>query len=157
VPERREELTTEGGLDVVGQRDRVRDALSRFHDSGIEVSLFIDPDPKQVEAAVALGAVAVEFHTGRYANARQGPDRTRELDALQAAAVTAVTSGLKLHAGHGLNYQNVAPVARLDRMAELNIGHSIISRAVFVGMTPAVREMKECIDRSLGREVSPRG
>ena len=157
VPERREELTTEGGLDVAGQRDRVQGALSLFHDSGIEVSLFIDPDPKQVEAAVALGAAAVEFHTGRYANARSGPDRTRELDALKAAAVTAVTSGLKLHAGHGLNYQNVSPVARLDRMAELNIGHSIVSRAVFVGMTLAVREMRECIDRAVGREVSPRG
>jgi pyridoxine 5-phosphate synthase len=153
VPERREELTTEGGLDVVGQRDRVQGALSQFHDSGIDVSLFIDPDPKQVEAAVALGAAAVEFHTGRYANAQEGPDRTRELDALKAAAVTAVTSGLKLHAGHGLNYQNVSPVARLDRMAELNIGHSIISRAVFVGMTLAVREMKECIDRAVGAAV----
>jgi pyridoxine 5-phosphate synthase len=100
-----------------------------------------------------LGAAAVEFHTGRYANAQVGPDRTRELDALKAAAVTAVTSGLKLHAGHGLNYQNVSPVARLDRMAELNIGHSIISRAVFVGMTLAVREMKECIDRAVGAAV----
>ena len=95
---------------------------------------------------------AVELHTGRYANALEGPDRNRELDALKAAAVTALTSGLELHAGHGLNYQNVAAVARLDRMEELNIGHSIISRAVFVGLTQAVREMKECID--IGRRPS---
>jgi pyridoxine 5-phosphate synthase len=155
VPERREELTTEGGLDVVGQRDRVQGALSRLRDSGIEVSLFIDPEPKQVEAAVALGATAVEFHTGCYANAQEGSDRTREFEALKAAAVTAVTSGLKLHAGHGLNYQNVAPVARLNQMAELNIGHSIVSRAVFVGMTQAVREMKECIDLAVRAAVSP--
>jgi pyridoxine 5-phosphate synthase len=157
VPERREELTTEGGLDVVGQRDRVQSALSGFHDSGIDVSLFIDPDPRQVELAVALGAAAVEFHTGRYANAQEGPDRTRELEALKAAAVTAVNSGLKLHAGHGLNYQNVAPVARLKQMAELNIGHSIVSRAVFVGMTQAVREMKERIDVAVCTAVSPGG
>jgi len=157
VPERREELTTEGGLDVVSQRDRVRDALTLFHDSGIEVSLFIDPDPKQVEAAVALGAAAVEFHTGRYANAPPGADRARELGALKAAGVTAVNAGLHLHAGHGLNYQNVAPVARLDRMAELNIGHSIVSRSVFVGMTQAVREMKECIDLAVSTAASPRG
>ena len=146
VPERREELTTEGGLDVAGQRDRVAEALARCRDAGIDVALFIDPDPRQVEAAVKLGATAVELHTGRYANAPEGPDRSRELDALKAAAVTALTSGLELHAGHGLNYQNVAAVARLDRMEELNIGHSIISRAVFVGLTQAVREMKACID-----------
>jgi pyridoxine 5-phosphate synthase len=142
---------------VVGQRDRVQSALSGFHDSGIDVSLFIDPDPRQVELAVALGAAAVEFHTGRYANAQEGPDRTRELEALKAAAVTAVNSGLKLHAGHGLNYQNVAPVARLKQMAELNIGHSIVSRAVFVGMTQAVREMKERIDVAVCTAVSPGG
>jgi pyridoxine 5-phosphate synthase len=146
VPERREELTTEGGLDVAGQRDRVADALARCRDAGIEVALFIDPDPKQVEAAVKLGAEGVELHTGRYANARDGRDRARELDALKSAAVTALTSGMELHAGHGLNYQNVGAVARLERMEELNIGHSIICRSLFVGLTQAVREMKECID-----------
>jgi pyridoxine 5-phosphate synthase len=134
---------------VVGQRDRVAEGLSRCRDAGIDVALFIDPDPRQVEAAVKLGATGVELHTGRYANALEGPDRTRELDALKAAAVTALTSGLELHAGHGLNYQNVAAVARLDRMEELNIGHSIISRAVFVGLSQAVREMKECIDMAV--------
>jgi pyridoxine 5-phosphate synthase len=146
VPERREELTTEGGLDVAGQCDRVGEALARCRAANIDVALFIDPDPRQVEAAVNVGATAVEFHTGRYANAFEGPDRNRELDALKAAAVTALTSGLELHAGHGLNYQNVAAVARLDRMEELNIGHSIVSRAIFVGLTQAVREMKACID-----------
>lgn len=146
VPERREELTTEGGLDVVGQHDRLADALARCRDSGIDVALFIDPDPRQVEAAVKLGASGVELHTGRYANAHEGPHRNRELDALKSAAVAALTSGLELHAGHGLNYQNVGPIARLERMEELNIGHSIVSRSVFVGLTQAVREMKACID-----------
>jgi pyridoxine 5-phosphate synthase len=146
VPERREELTTEGGLDVIANHDAVAHALARCRDAGIDVALFIDPDPKQVEAAVSLGAHGVELHTGRYANAREGKDRSRELDALRAAAVTAVTSGLELHAGHGLNYQNVGAVARLDHMEELNIGHSIISRSIFIGLTQAVREMKACID-----------
>jgi pyridoxine 5-phosphate synthase len=146
VPERREELTTEGGLDAAGQNDRVAEALSRCRDAGIDAALFIDPDPRQVEAAVKLRAAGVELHTGSYANALDGSDRNRELDLLKAAAVIALTSGLELHAGHGLNYQNVAAVARLDRMEELNIGHSIISRAVFVGLTQAVREMKACID-----------
>ncbi len=146
VPERREELTTEGGLDVIGQRDRVAEALARCRDAGIDVALFIDPDPRQLEAALKLDATAVELHTGRYANAPEGPDRGRELEALKSAAVTVLTSGLELHAGHGLNYTNVTAVARLERMQELNIGHSIISRAVFVGLTQAVREMKARID-----------
>jgi pyridoxine 5-phosphate synthase len=149
VPERREELTTEGGLDAAGQRDRVSVALSRCRDAGIDVALFIDPDPKQVEAAVHLGAAAVEFHTGRYANAHDRSHRGRELEALARASATVVAAGLELHAGHGLNYQNVGAVARLERMEELNIGHSIISRAVFVGLTQAVREMKACIDLAL--------
>jgi pyridoxine 5-phosphate synthase len=154
VPERREELTTEGGLNVAGQRERVAEALSICRGAGIDVALFIDPDPQQVEAAVELGAAAVEFHTGRYANAHEGPDRTRELDALEAAARRLVASGVELHAGHGLNYQNVAAVARLDRMEELNIGHSIVSRAVFVGLTQAVREMKACIDLAVADAAS---
>jgi pyridoxine 5-phosphate synthase len=156
VPERREELTTEGGLDVASQIDRVAEALSRCRDAGIDVALFIDPDHKQVEAAMKLGAAAVEFHTGRFANAWGGPDQHRELDALHAAAVTAVTAGLELHAGHGLNYQNVAAIARLERMQELNIGHSIVSRAIFSGMTLAVREMKETINQALAAAASPR-
>jgi pyridoxine 5-phosphate synthase len=146
VPERREELTTEGGLDVIGKFDGIALALARCRDAGINVALFIDPDPRQVEAAVKLGVTGIELHTGRYAIAAEGPGRNRELEILKAAAVTAVNSGLELHAGHGLNYQNVAAVARLDHMEELNIGHSIVSRALFVGLTQAVREMKACID-----------
>jgi pyridoxine 5-phosphate synthase len=151
VPERRLELTTEGGLDVAGQRERVADALSRCRDAGMEVALFIDPDPKQVQAAIELGAAAVELHTGSYANAAALGDRQRELAALKRAGTTIVESGLELHAGHGLNYQNVAPVARLRAMQELNIGHSIVSRAVFVGLKEAVRDMKACIDLAVGQ------
>jgi len=149
VPERRTELTTEGGLDVAAERTRVGDALARCRDAGLDVALFIDPNPKQVEIAAQLGATAVELHTGRYADALSPADRTRELSALQAAASVAVNSGLELHAGHGLNYQNVASVARLDKMEELNIGHSIISRAVFVGVRQAVCEMKACMNVAL--------
>ncbi len=145
VPERRQELTTEGGLDVVGQRARVGEALARCRDAGTEVALFIDPDPRQVEAAIDLGAAAVELHTGSYANAPEGTDRNRELASLHAAALATVNAGLELHAGHGLNYHNVSAIARIEHMAELNIGHSIISRSLFVGLTEAVREMKECI------------
>ncbi|MDR3633723.1 MAG: pyridoxine 5'-phosphate synthase [Isosphaeraceae bacterium] len=145
VPERRAELTTEGGLDVVGQRARVAEAVARLRDAGLEVSLFIDPDPRQVEASKALGAVAVELHTGRYADAPHGPEQARELEALATAGGTAVGCGLALHAGHGLNYTNVGPVATIAGMAELNIGHSIIARAVFSGLERAVREMKSCI------------
>jgi pyridoxine 5-phosphate synthase len=112
----------------------------------MEVALFIDPDPKQVEAAIASGAAAVELHTGRYANAGPAALKARELAALKDAAGTIVDSGLELHAGHGLNYLNVAPIARFSGMQELNIGHSIISRAVFVGLIEAVREMKACIN-----------
>jgi pyridoxine 5-phosphate synthase len=151
VPERREELTTEGGLDVAGQVGRVGEAARRLAGAGIEVSLFIDPDPRQVEASIAMGVAAVELHTGRYADAPEGPAREAELAALREAGVALVAAGLELHAGHGLNYRNVAPVARLDRMAELNIGHSLVSRAVFVGLVQAVREMKDCIDRALAR------
>src|SRR5438105_1595086 len=145
VPERREELTTEGGLDVVGHRQRVSEAVARCRGSGIEVSLFIDPDPAQVEASAGLRVAAVELHTGRYADAAPGHDRAREFAALARAAEAAVAAGMALHAGHGLNYQNVGPVACLPMMAELNIGHSLVSRAVFVGMERAVREMRDCI------------
>jgi len=149
VPERRQELTTEGGLDVAAERARVGDALARCRDAGLEVALFIDPNLKQVEAAIELGATAVELHTGRYADAPRPADQSRELAALRTAATLAVTSGLELHAGHGLNYQNIAPIARLDQMEELNIGHSIVSRAVFVGLKQAVYEMKACINLAL--------
>jgi pyridoxine 5-phosphate synthase len=145
VPERREELTTEGGLDVVGQRSRITDAIAACSAAGIEVALFIDPDEKQVEASIATGAVAIELHTGRYANAREGRDRDRETEDLTIAAAKIVAAGIELHAGHGLNYRNVGPIARLAHMAELNIGHSIVSRALFTGMTQAVQEMKRSI------------
>lgn len=146
VPERRAELTTEGGLDVVGQRERVAEAIARCVGAGLEVSLFIDPDPAQVEVSAELAAQAVELHTGRYADAATDDERALELLAMTDAAKLTVASGLKLHAGHGLNYQNVGPIARLEGMAELNIGHSIISRAVFVGLEQAVREMKNCLN-----------
>jgi pyridoxine 5-phosphate synthase len=147
VPERRAELTTEGGLDVLTQRERVAEAIARCLGAGLEVSLFIDPDPAQVAVSAELAAHAVELHTGRYADAATDDERAVELLAMTNAAQLTRASGLKLHAGHGLNYQNVGPIARLDGMAELNIGHSIISRAVFVGLERAVREMKDCLNR----------
>jgi pyridoxine 5-phosphate synthase len=145
VPERRAEVTTEGGLDVAGQFDRVADAVARCRGAGLEVSLFIDPDPAQVDASLRAGARAVELHTGRYADAPSPTEQARELGALTIAGAEAVARGLALHAGHGLNYQNVAPVALIDGMAELNIGHSIVSRAVLVGLERAVRDMKACL------------
>ncbi len=148
VPERRAELTTEGGLDIVGQRTRVSEAVARLRDGGLEVSLFIDPEPAQVEAARQIGAVAVELHTGRYADAALPAERARELAALTTAGALAVAAGLALHAGHGLNYQNVGPVAVIPAMAELNIGHSIVARAVFSGMERAVADMKMCMIRA---------
>ncbi len=153
VPERRQELTTEGGLDVLGQRLRVGEAVARCRDAGTEVALFIDPDPRQVEAALELGVAAVELHTGSYANAPEGKELSRELGALRAAALATVKAGLELHAGHGLNYHNVAAIVQIDHMTELNIGHSIISRSLFVGLTEAVREMKECINLARGQKV----
>jgi pyridoxine 5-phosphate synthase len=145
VPERRAELTTEGGLDVVGQRQRVAEAVSRCRDAGLEVSMFIDPDQAQVAASAELGARAVELHTGRYADARHESEQARELAALTYAGQAAIAHGLALHAGHGLNYQNVGPITMLEGIAELNIGHSIVSRSVFVGLEKAVREMKVCL------------
>jgi len=148
VPERREELTTEGGLDVVVHRDTVTRAIKRLQDSGIDVSLFIDPDPRQIEMAKELGATAVEIQTARYSEAR-GPDAVRrELEALERAAGTAHDLDLHFHLGHGLNYSNVRPLCRLIGLREFNIGHSIVSRAMLVGMERAVREMKEVIQSS---------
>lgn len=144
VPERREEVTTEGGLDVVAHRDAVARAVDRLRDAGIVVSLFLDPDPRQIELAKELGAEAVELHTGQYALAK-GREQERQLEALRAAGKQIVDLGLRLHAGHGLNYINVRPVAEIPSMFELNIGHSIISRAVLVGLDRAVREMKALI------------
>jgi pyridoxine 5-phosphate synthase len=145
VPERREELTTEGGLDVLAHRGRIADAVARCRDAGLEVALFLDPDPAQIEASLGLGIHAIELHTGRYANAAEGRPRLAELEAQRSAAAAIVAAGLELHAGHGLNYRNVRPIAQIEHMAELNIGHSIISRALFAGLERAVREMKACI------------
>ena len=141
VPEKRTELTTEGGLDVAGQLERVRAAAARLAAAGIRVSLFIDPDAAQVEAAHQSGAPVVELHTGAYAGATGGR-RATELQRLQSAARRAAGLGLTVHAGHGLDYHNVQPVAAISELVELNIGHAIMARAVFTGLAAAVRDMK---------------
>lgn len=148
VPERREEITTEGGLDVVADPARIRAAIEQLAAAGMQVSLFVDPEIEQIEASADLGAVAVELHTGAYALAHAPQQHLQQLERLQAAGRRAVELGLKLHAGHGLNYQNVIPVARIENMRELNIGHSIVARAVFTGLQSAVAEMKRLIDQA---------
>lgn len=145
VPEKRQELTTEGGLDVVTHADTVRSAVDRLKTAGIHVSLFIDPDIEQVDMAQALGADAIEFQTASYSEAVGARAVSDELAKLATATSHAKTRGLHVHMGHGLNYQNVQPVVRIPGVEELNIGHSIVSRAVFVGMERAVREMKAAI------------
>ncbi len=145
VPERREELTTEGGLDVVGNRDHVRKVVKTLRDAEIQVSLFIDPDLDQVKAAHRVEAEIIEIHTGRYCDARLVPDRHRELGRSVDAAKAASKLGLKVAGGHGLNYQNILPVAAIREIEEFNIGHAIVARALLVGMERAVREMKELI------------
>jgi len=148
VPEKREEITTEGGLDVINHQARIADVTRRLRDGGILVSLFINPDPLQIEAAGATEAEAVELNTGAYANTRRMEDRQRELQILVAGAQMVRNLGLALNAGHGLTYQNVLPVAAMKGMGELNIGHSIISYAVLYGLTEAVREMNRLIDKA---------
>ena len=149
VPEKREELTTEGGLDVISQQARVKDAVNRLQGSGIKVSLFIDPDRKQIEAAQAVGAHSVEIHTGTYCNASSA-SREKERQVVNAAAKLAQNLGLEVHGGHGLNYENVMPIAAIAEIVELNIGHSIIARAVIVGIEQAVREMKQLLKKARG-------
>ncbi|HMO15465.1 MAG TPA: pyridoxine 5'-phosphate synthase [Pirellulaceae bacterium] len=144
VPERRAEITTEGGLDVVNNSQSVGTVIKRLHDCGIEVSLFVDANEGQVTMAAELGADAVELHTGKYAMA-QDKQGLLELELLQTAARQVLASGMQLHAGHGLTYDNVLPVASIPGMQELNIGHSIVSRSIMVGFTEAVREMKRLI------------
>ena len=141
VPEKRTEVTTEGGLDVAGATGTIADACRRLAAGGIRVSIFIDPDVEQVEAAARAGAPVVELHTGAYAEAR-GPERARELARLADAARRAAAAGLVVNAGHGLDYHNVQPVAAIPEIVELNIGHAIVSRAVMSGIGPAVAEMK---------------
>lgn len=145
VPEKRRELTTEGGLDVWGQRRRLAGVVRRLQKKGILVSLFVNPEPRQVRAAKEVGANCVELHTGTYAEAKGETRQLKELRKLKQAGRLAVEMGLRLNAGHGLNYQNVRPVARIPGIEDLNIGHSIISRSVFVGLAQAVREMKRLI------------
>ena len=144
VPEKRQEITTEGGLDVCGQCDRVAAAVEQLHKVGVSVSLFLDPDPRQIEAAARLGVDAVELHTGQYALAA-GPSQEKELENVRKIGSLVRQAGLTLHAGHGLTYRNVRPIAAIDGMHELNIGHSIVARAIMVGFEEAVREMKRLV------------
>ena len=142
VPERRQELTTEGGLDVAGQRERMREACGRLGAAGVRVSLFVDPDPVQLDAAAEVGAPVVEIHTGRYADAPDAGTRAAEFDRIAAAVAHGRALGLGVNAGHGLHYHNVEAIAALPGIEELNIGHAIVARAVFTGLAEAVAEMK---------------
>ena len=144
VPEKREEITTEGGLDIRGQRDRVARTVDQLREAGVSVSLFLDPDPRQIEEAARLAADAVELHTGQYALAT-GPLREKELENVKRVGALVRQAGLTLHAGHGLTYRNVRPIAAIEGMHELNIGHSIVARAIMVGLKEAVREMKRLV------------
>jgi pyridoxine 5-phosphate synthase len=145
VPEKREEVTTEGGLDAARQQNHLQPIISRLLDAGIRVSLFIGPDERQLEAALQLGAPVVEFHTGEYAHA-EGEQIAVELKKIADLAALAVKNGIEPHAGHGLTYDNVQPIAAIPQLAELNIGHYLIGEAVFVGLEPAVRKMRELMD-----------
>jgi pyridoxine 5-phosphate synthase len=145
VPERREEVTTEGGLMLAQQRTKIAQALRRLQDAGIKVSLFLDPDPAVIDLAVELGADAVELHTGQYALSTDAATQAAELARLIEAGKRILAARLALHAGHGLTYRNVRPIAAIASMGELNIGHSIVARAIMVGFEQAVREMKKLI------------
>lgn len=151
VPEHRDELTTEGGLDVAGQVSRVTDACTRLAAAGSRVSLFVDPDKPQLEAARDTGAPVVELHTGAFANAGEGEEAESELQRIIAAAEYGAGLGLTIHAGHGLHYGNVKPIAGISQVVELNIGHSIVARSVFTGLDAAVREMKGLMNEA--REI----
>lgn len=150
VPEKREELTTEGGLDVLGQQVHVSVALKQLHEAGIQAALFIDPNPEQVQAAADAGAHHVELHTGAYADADDPATRDWELARIVEGATLAHTLGMQVHAGHGLHADNVQPIAAIPSVVELNIGHALVARAVFVGLDAAVREMRTAMDA--GRE-----
>ena len=145
VPERREERTTEGGLDAAGQHNRLAPIVSRLADAGIRVSLFIAPEPRQIEAAMKLGAPVVELHTGEYAHA-EGEARAVELRRIADMAALAAKNGIEPHAGHGLTYENVSAIAAIPQLAELNIGHYLIGEAIFTGLAPAVLKMRELMD-----------
>lgn len=145
VPEKRRELTTEGGLDVASQKSRVGKILQKMQKSGIKTSLFIDPDTRQIRAAREIGAGMIELHTGRYANAQNKRERKKEYNSLKNSALVAKKIGLKVFAGHGLNYKNTKPLTRIKEIEEYNIGHSVVARAVFVGLAEAVKEMKALV------------
>ncbi|MBD2121273.1 pyridoxine 5'-phosphate synthase [Trichocoleus sp. FACHB-262] len=145
VPERREEVTTEGGLEIAGQQERMAQVVAQLQNAGIPVSLFIDADPAQIQASTAVGAKFIELHTGRYAEAHDEVSRAKELEVLAEGCRQAIAAGLRVNAGHGLTYWNVYPVACLEGMEELNIGHTVISRAALVGLERAVREMKQAM------------
>jgi pyridoxine 5-phosphate synthase len=145
VPERREERTTEGGLDAAGQHNHLAPIVTRLTDAGIRVSLFIEPDPRQIEAAIRLRAPIVEFHTGKYAHA-QGEEREMELRRIADAAALAAKNGIEPHAGHGLTFDNVQPIAAIPQFAELNIGHYLIGEAIFIGLEESVRKMRNLMD-----------
>lgn len=146
VPERREELTTEGGLDVVGQEDSVAAALARLQAVGINAALFIDPDPEQIDASARAGAHHIELHTGAYADASDDGERASQLERIASAARYAADAGIEVHAGHGLNVDNVGPIAAIIEIVELNIGHALIADAVFVGIAEAVKRMRGAMD-----------
>ena len=145
VPEKREERTTEGGLDADGHRDTLGPMIARLTEAGVRVSLFIEPDPRQVDAAIKLGAPVVEFHTGRYAH-REGEARAEELKRIADCAALAVKNGIEPHAGHGLTFDNVVPVAAIPQIVELNIGHFLIGEAIFIGLEESVRRMKALME-----------
>lgn len=145
VPEKREEVTTEGGLNVAGQVDRISEIVDKLHSNGIPVSLFIDADPTQIDASVKIKAKFIELHTGQYAEATNEESRHKELAVLAKGCEQAIQAGLRVNAGHGLTYWNVYPVANLPGMEELNIGHTIVSRAALVGIERAVRDMKQAM------------
>lgn len=151
VPEKREELTTEGGLDVAGQIDKIRDACTRLKEAGIRVSLFIDADPKQLEAARECGAPVVEIHTGHYADLEDPVEKSHELDRIRKAVSYGLGLGLTVNAGHGLTYHNVQPIAAIPGVHELNIGHAIVAQAIFTGWEKAVAEMKRLMVEATGR------
>jgi pyridoxine 5-phosphate synthase len=145
VPEKREERTTEGGLDAAGQFDLLAPVVAALNGAGVRVSLFIEPDPRQIDAAIRLKAPVVEFHTGRYAHL-EGAERSAELRRLSDAAALAAKNGIEPHAGHGLTFENVGPVAAIPQLAELNIGHFLIGEAIFSGLKEAIREMRRQMD-----------
>ena len=152
VPERREELTTEGGLNVAGQKEILTQVTFALKKAGIRVSMFIDPDELQIEASRAVGADAIGIHTGAYAEALKATEKDREFKRVVEAVVTGRQSALKVNAGHGLHYENVERIASIDGITELNIGHSIIARAVFLGLAGAVKEMKNRIDKAASQK-----